>query len=240
MADNIQLQLTNLVIGYGGRIVLDNINVTLKGGTVTGLIANNGTGKSTLLKTLGGNLDPVGGKIELNGRDSSSFSHAEFAKKVAIVLTEKPQLGGFKVWDLVALGRFPYTNMFGHLSAEDKRIIEQSIQACGISELSEKNCLELSDGEFQKAMIARALAQQTDVLLLDEPTAFLDYSSKRNLFTLLRSIAEKENKIILVSSHDIEALLKYVHHVFILKKLKASTFHPVEEVKDKDPEHFLM
>ncbi len=239
-AANIQLQLKNLSIGYTkGNPVLQNINVQLKSGTLTGLIANNGTGKSTLLKTLAGSLQTLSGKIELNNKELLSFSHNELSKKIAIVLTEKPSLGGFRVWDLVAMGRFPYTNLFGQLTANDISIIEHSLERCGITSLQEKNCNELSDGEFQKAMIARALAQQTDVLLLDEPTAFLDYSSKKNLFVLLKEIAEKENKIILVSSHDIETLLKYANSAMILQKEKEAKLYLVEELRGKEIEGLL-
>lgn len=237
---NIQLALKKLSIGYTkDKPVLQNIDIQLQSGTLTGLIANNGTGKSTLLKTLAGSLKPLSGKIELNNKDLASFSHNELSKKIAIVLTEKPSLGGFRVWDLVAMGRFPYTNLFGHLTTNDISIIEHSLERCGITSLQEKNCNELSDGEFQKAMIARALAQQTDVLLLDEPTAFLDYSSKKNLFVILKEIAEKENKIILVSSHDIETLLKYANSALILQKNKASQLYMVEELRGKEIEGLL-
>ena len=239
-SSNILLHLKDLCIGYTkGKPVLQNIEVQLQSGTLTGLIANNGTGKSTLLKTLAGSLSPLSGKIELNNKDLVSFSHNELSKKIAIVLTEKPSLGGFSVWDLVAMGRFPYTNMFGQLTTNDVSIIDQSMERCGIISLKEKNCNELSDGEFQKAMIARALAQQTDVLLLDEPTAFLDYSSKRNLFVLLKDIAQKENKIILTSSHDIETLLKYANSALILQKNKAAKLYLVEELKGKEFETLL-
>jgi len=216
--NNIQLSLHELSIGYDAKkVVVQNINVNFVSANLVGLIANNGVGKSTLLKTLAGSLTPIAGKIMLDGKDILTISHIELAKKIAIVLTEKPSLGGFTVYDLVALGRFPHTNLFGSLSEQDKAAIASSISLCGIEKLQEKKCTELSDGEFQKAMIARALAQQTDVLLLDEPTAFLDYSSKRKLFILLKDIAEKENKIVLVSSHDIEILTEFAHAVYLIQ-----------------------
>jgi iron complex transport system ATP-binding protein len=216
--NNIHVALKDLSIGYDrNKVVVQNISVEFASGNLIGLVANNGVGKSTLLKTLSGNLNPISGKITIGEIDITSIPHIELAKRIAIVLTEKPQLAGFTVYDLVALGRFPHTNMFGSLTEHDKAVINSSISLCGINALQDKRCNELSDGEFQKAMIARALAQQTDVLLLDEPTAFLDYSSKRKLFTLLKDIAEKENKIVLVSSHDIEILTEFAHAVYLIQ-----------------------
>lgn len=232
--NNIQLSLHELCIGYDAKnVVVQNISVNFASGNLIGLVANNGAGKSTLLKTLSGSLTPISGKVMLGDKDVQNISHVELAKRIAIVLTEKPSLGGFTVYDLVALGRFPHTNLFGKLSEEDKKAIASSISLCGIENLQEKKCTELSDGEFQKAMIARALAQQTDVLLLDEPTAFLDYSSKRKLFTLLKDIAEKENKIVLVSSHDIEILSEFAHAVYLIKDKARHQFINASEFKQK-------
>lgn len=227
---SIRLSLQQLSIGYAkNNPVLQNINIELKSGTLTALIANNGVGKSTLLKTLAGSLPYLAGKIAINENDINSFSQIDLAKKIAIVLTEKPQLAGFTVYDLVSMGRFPHTNVFGALGDKDKDVIQSSIIRCGIENLQQKKCNEISDGEFQKAMIARALAQETDVLLLDEPSAFLDYSSKRKLFELLKNIAENEQKIVLVSSHDLEVLHAFSHHFFIIKNKEQ---HPVRNTRE--------
>ncbi|MCD6069187.1 MAG: Iron-chelate-transporting ATPase [Bacteroidetes bacterium] len=230
---DISLHLEDLCIGYRHKDpVFRNISVKLKGGTLSGLVANNGMGKSTLLKTIAGALQPLSGSIKLNESLLHRLPLKEIAKRVSIVLTEKPQLPGLTVFDAVSMGRYPYTNIFGSLSEKDTEVIDTCIRMCGIQDLQNKNCLELSDGEFQKVMIARALAQQTEVLLLDEPTAFLDFTSKRKLFELLREIAETENKIILVSSHDLHTLLAHAHGLVVLRPGNVCEYLETEEVGD--------
>lgn len=237
---NISLRLENLSTGYKtGAPVFAGISTELKGGTLSGLIANNGVGKSTLLKTIAGALQPLAGEIILNDVSLHRLPLKEIARRVSIVLTEKPQLPGLTVFDAVSMGRYPYTNIFGNLSEHDVEVVNSCIDLCGISNLRQKNCLELSDGEFQKVMIARALAQQTEVLLLDEPTAFLDFSSKRKLFELLRNIAEKENKIILVSSHDLHTLLAYAHAILLLKPGNVSHYLQAKELEGMKAEDLL-
>jgi iron complex transport system ATP-binding protein len=239
-AGNISLRLINLSTGYKpGAPVFTGVSTELKGGTLSGLIANNGVGKSTLLKTIAGALQPLAGEIRLNDVLLHHLPLKEIAKHVSIVLTEKPQLPGLTVFDAVSMGRYPYTNIFGSLGEKDVEVVSACIDRCGIKDLQQKNCLELSDGEFQKVMIARALAQQTDVLLLDEPTAFLDFSSKRKLFELLREIAEKENKIILVSSHDLHTLLAHAHAILLLKPGNVSQYMEAKDLTGIKAEDLL-
>ncbi len=208
------IQLKHLEIGYHAKSkhnsVFKNINLSFETGDLVGLIGNNGVGKSTLLKTITGNLAPLHGEIILNGKQIHQFSTQELAQHISIVVTEK--IGGFNLtaWDVVATGRTPYINVFAKLTASDEAIINSSFEQLNISILKHKLIEELSDGQRQKVMIAKSLAQQTPIIILDEPTAFLDYNSRHQLFLILKKLCEDQHKLIIVSSHDLD-LMK--HHV---------------------------
>jgi iron complex transport system ATP-binding protein len=180
-----------------------------------GLVGNNGVGKSTFLRTLAGLQEKLSGEIFINSTSLDAIQKSDLAKLVSIVLTEKIEGFNLTVRDLVSMGRVPYTNYLHHLSEKDLDLINTSIKAVGLEFNSEKPLSELSDGLFQKAMIAKGLAQQTDLLLLDEPTAYLDFNSKHELFVLLKDLVETKNKCLIVSSHDIELLLKYSTHLLV-------------------------
>ncbi|WP_106831353.1 ABC transporter ATP-binding protein [Parabacteroides pacaensis] len=203
----------NLSIGYrlkGGKkkIIHTDMSLSLYAGEVTCLLGLNGAGKSTLLKTLGGFLPPLAGDIYLRGEKLSSYTQHEFALQVGVVLTDRTNAGGITVYDLVSLGRYPYTGFFGQLKKKDHQVIQASLQAVGISHKSANYVSELSDGERQKAMIAKVLAQECPVILLDEPTAFLDVTSKIETMVLLRELARKHKKTILLSTHDLEQAIQ--------------------------------
>jgi iron complex transport system ATP-binding protein len=214
------IRLQNLSIGYkktsGNISILKNIHLDFSTGDFIGLVGLNGIGKSTLLKTISGLLPPLSGHVNIDSKSISGYALNELAKKVSIVLTEK--IGGFNLsaFDTVAAGQIPYTNSFNRLEKHHIAIVQQAMKATGIDTHQHKLLNELSDGLFQKTMIAKALAQQTQSILLDEPTAFLDYASKHELFLLLKSLCEKENKTILVSCHDLDLILKYCHKVLII------------------------
>jgi len=172
------------------------------------LLGPNGIGKSTLLRTLSGLLPKLSGTIMINGRALEEYSEKELSKQVGVVLTDHPQLHNMRVEELVALGRAPYTNFFGGLSFEDKVFVDEAISLVGIDKLRGRMIRELSDGERQKVMIARALAQQTPVIILDEPTAFLDFPSKVEVMKLLRNLAHDMHKTILLSTHDLDLAVR--------------------------------
>lgn len=199
------IRLSHLSIGYThAHPVATDLNATLRSGQLTCLIGDNGIGKSTLLRTLSGALTPVEGEIWLGARLLTSLSARERAQVVAIVLTHRPDAGGLSVRQLVGLGRSPYTDFWGNLRMADQIAVQQSLSDVGALPLADRRIDTLSDGECQKVMIARALAQQTPVILLDEPTAFLDFHSRISSMQLLARLAHTTGKTILLSTHDLQ------------------------------------
>lgn len=205
-----QITLSHLSVGYKiGHAVVSDINLTLQSGKLASLIGANGVGKSTLLKTLTGFLPKLEGSLLLDGKDISEFSQRALARQISIVLTQKPDVQNLTVEEIVGLGRSPYTGFFGKLHANDQQIVDESITAVGIQKLKNRMIQTLSDGERQKVMIAKALAQQTPVIFLDEPTAFLDFSSKVETFQLLQRMAHEMGKLVLLSTHDLELAVRF-------------------------------
>lgn len=205
-----QITLSHLSVGYKvGHAVVSDINLTLQSGKLASLIGANGVGKSTLLKTLTGFLPKLEGSLLLDGKDISEFSQRALARQISIVLTQKPEVQNLTVEEIVGLGRSPYTGFFGKLHANDQQIVDESITAVGIEKLKNRMIQTLSDGERQKVMIAKALAQQTPVIFLDEPTAFLDFSSKVETFQLLQRMAHEMGKPVLLSTHDLELAVRF-------------------------------
>jgi iron complex transport system ATP-binding protein len=206
--------LNNLSIGYTIKqktnTVFSNINASFAFGELVGLMGNNGIGKSTLLKTLTQQLKPITGNVTIHSKNINTLNTNEFANLVSIVTTEK--IGGFNltVNDVVALGRTPYINVFSKLNRIDEGIINEALQTLNIQHIKHKLLDELSDGQRQKVMIAKALAQQTPIIILDEPTAFLDYNSKTQLFEVLKSLCLTQKKLIIVSSHDIDLMKRHI------------------------------
>lgn len=231
------LQLKNLHIGYkqkgGNKILLDQLNVNFEPGNLIALVGNNGTGKSTLIKTLSGMLDPLAGEVRYDDKNISFYKKDKLSELISIVLTEK--IGGFnlKSFDVTAAGRIPSLNPFGKLHDEDIKITNECMDLVGVKELSETLFEELSDGQKQKVLIAKSLAQQTPVILMDEPTAFLDYNSRKNLFELLNQLAKEKQKIILVSSHDLDILFKYAGQTLYLRTDKTYFFGETKLIKDE-------
>lgn len=185
-------------------------------GEVTGLIGLNGTGKSTFLRSISGLQPLLAGQVKLQDLELHTASQEEIAQRVAVVLTEK--IGGFnlRVKDVVRSSQLPHTGFFNRLTEAQEQLVFEAMQKCGVQDYSEKEMLTLSDGMFQKTMIARALAQQTDCILLDEPAAYLDYASRHQLYQLLQGLALQENKAILLSSHDLDLMLKYCTTLLII------------------------
>ncbi len=212
------LNLSNLTLGYKGRgDVFRGLNAELRRGELVALLGANGSGKSTLLKALAGNLRPLNGSVEVGGKPLSNLPAMERARLVSIVTTDKAAVGGLTVEELVAMGRYPHTGALGRHTPADREIIAEAIESVGLGHLAKRLTANLSDGERQKAMIARALAQQTPVMLLDEPTAFLDAASRIETLSLLRSLAIESSKAVLLSTHDIAPAMRLSTKLWLVK-----------------------
>ncbi len=214
------LRTRDLLIGYKDEAILPPINVSLNEGDLIALIGPNGAGKSTLFKTLTAHINPIAGNIELLGKNLSSYSPKEKAKLIGLVLTSRPDDMFLKVFDVVASGRCPYTNFFGKMDENDLNTIHESLEIVGINELKDRYFDALSDGEKQKVMIAKTIAQNTPIIFMDEPTAFIDYPSKIELFSLMKMLTKEKNKTIIFSSHDLELLLRYTDDLWMISKKK--------------------
>ncbi len=216
------IHLSDLRIGYRVRneehIVAEGLDASISNGELTCLLGRNGAGKSTLLRTLAAFQPPLGGSIRLLGRALTEYSDRALSHLLGVVLTDKCDLTNMTVADLVAMGRAPYTGFWGALTASDRKEVERAVAAVGIESLAERKIQTLSDGERQKAMIAKALAQQTPVILLDEPTAFLDYPSKVEIMQLLHRLTRETGKTIFLSTHDLELALQIADRIWLMKR----------------------
>lgn len=209
----------NITIGYSpASALVKDINFNVKEGQLVALLGVNGIGKSTLLKTLAGLYSLLSGKILLDTSDVAFISPLERAKKVSAVFTARNFGENIIVNELVALGRYPYTNWLGKLTENDLKIVEEVFCCLQIEHLRQKGFNRISDGEKQKVLIARALCQQTPLMILDEPTAFLDFRNKEEIIALLKSIAESMKKIIIFSTHDLEIASTFSHKFWILNE----------------------
>lgn len=234
MENRITVETINLTTGYRGRrsdhVVTDNISAALRSGELTCLLGPNGAGKSTLLRTLSGFLAPIGGEVRVNGRPLREYSDQELAQELSVVLTDRPRLENMTVADLVALGRSPYTGFWGRGTDKDRAIVEESMALVGISHMRSRMIPTLSDGERQKTMIAKALAQTTPVIFLDEPTAFLDYPSKVEVMRLLHDLSRSQDKTIFLSTHDLDLALQLADKVWIVDKNKPISIGTPEDL----------
>lgn len=213
------ISLSQLSVGYTlSHPVISDINLELRSGQLACLIGENGIGKSTLLKTLTGFLPKLKGSLLLGNRDIESFSQRELARQVSIVLTQKPDVQKLTIEEIIGLGRSPYTGFFGRLRAEDCKVVDDAIATMGIEKLRGRMIQTLSDGERQKVMIAKALSQETPIILLDEPTAFLDFPSKAETFQSLQRMAHERDKLILLSTHDLELAVRFADSLLEVKK----------------------
>ncbi|MGQ1890490.1 ABC transporter ATP-binding protein [Thermophagus sp. OGC60D27] len=221
----------NLAIGYKSkgqdvRSLHSDINVKLNAGEFVCLLGPNGAGKSTLLQTMCGFIPELDGVVFINNRPISSVSGKELSLMVSVVLTERIEVSNMTVFDLVSLGRSPYTGFFGRMRKRDVKKVKEAISAVGLNGFESRLLVQMSDGERQKAMIAKALVQETPLIVLDEPTAFLDLPSRIELMHLLRQLSHTRNKGILLSTHDLDLALQMADKVWLLaegKKMESGT-----------------
>lgn len=214
------LSTSNLNIGYKTKketvTIADNLNLNLSSGKLISLIGANGIGKSTLLRTITGIQPPLSGNVFLNDKNINTYQPLDLAQNLSLVLTEKLPPSNLTVFELVALGRQPYTNWIGTLTPIDVEKVEEAMQLTQIEHLSAKKHFEISDGQLQKVLIARALAQDTPLIILDEPTTHLDLLHKVSLFKLLKKLTQETQKCILFSTHDIDLAIQLSDEIIIM------------------------
>jgi len=235
-AEHIVLKATDLSIGYQSKkqthTVAKHINFELKKGELVGLIGANGIGKSTLLRTLTKTQQPIDGTIHINHQELIQINQLTLAKQLSVVLTENVSQTNLSVQELITLGRQPYTNWLGTLSAADREKTAASLDVIQIKELAHKKCFELSDGQLQKVMLARALAQDTDLIILDEPTTHLDLYHKVYILKLLQRLAKETHKTILFSTHEINVALSMCDKLIVMKQDKTHFGTPQELISN--------
>jgi len=219
------LKTYNLSVGYylnrgKAKILHRNIDLELFRGEITCLLGPNGSGKSTLIRTFSGFQPALTGELQIVGRPINQYKAIELAKVLGVVLTEHPVVGNMSVFSMVAFGRSPYTGFLGQLSKTDKLIIKKAMQNAGIQDLQNRQFHSLSDGEKQKVFIAKALAQETPLMFLDEPTAFLDFPSKVEILQLLRTSAWEQDKAVLLSTHDLNLALQFADKIWLMGQEK--------------------
>lgn len=213
-------KVENLEIGYKNKTLFSNLNFELKTGVLTSLLGSNGIGKSTLLKTISGLLAQKQGAIYINNLPVTEFSNADFAKMVSVVLTNENVNKDLTVFELVKLGRQPYTNWLDQLTNDDLLFIDEVLIDCEIKSLQNLKLAQLSDGQLQRSLIARAVVQNTPFIFLDEPSTHLDLYHKMRLFKLLKKLCVEKNKCILFSTHDLDLALQLSNEIMLLKEEK--------------------
>ncbi|MDI9311837.1 MAG: ABC transporter ATP-binding protein [Limnohabitans sp.] len=220
MENSIVLETQQLSVGYTNQntknCIATNLNLNFQVGKLTTLIGANGIGKSTLLRTLTAIQAPLAGEVLLKGKNIQKFSSVELAQNLSVVLTEKLPPSNLSVYELVALGRQPYTNWVGKLTQDDRNKIDEALSLTEITAIQHKKHYEISDGQLQKALVARALAQDTSIIILDEPTTHLDLHHKVSLFKLLKKLANETQKCILFSTHDIDLAIQLSDEMVVM------------------------
>ena len=236
-----QLSISELTIGYGSRSVMSGIELTARSGELICMLGRNGCGKSTLLRTIAGLQPALAGHILLNESinkanyaDILKFNQTERAKLLALVLTERVSIDNTHVYDIVAMGRYPHTTLFASLSGRDKQAINSALQQVGMSTKAQLFYNELSDGDKQRVLIAKALAQDTPIILLDEPTAHLDLPNRIKTLSLLSVLAHKEGKIIIISTHELDLALRYSDKIWLMQNHNQES-----SIKEDSPENLI-
>lgn len=223
------IELDRLTVRCPGRLLLEDVNARYREGELVSLMGRNGSGKSTLLRTIGSLRRPDSGHILFNGKDLSSISREFIAREISFVTTSRVRVNNMTCSDIVALGRTPYTGWTGKLSQDDESKIDLALAKTELTALAHRDINTLSDGEMQRVMIARALAQDTPVMLLDEPTSFLDVPSRHQVIELLSKLAHEENKCIIFSTHEIDIAMHYCDVISLIETPSMLTA-PTDEV----------
>ena len=233
------ISLHNLSTGYGRHVVMQGIHAELRRGELVSLLGPNGVGKSTLLRTLSAFLPAIEGDIRIDGRPLSQLPIRERSRLIGVVLTERTTVQHMTVRDMVGMGRTPYTGFWGGLNDDDRRVADDAMRQTGIAHLQHRHFNTLSDGERQKVMIAKAVAQETPIILLDEPTAFLDFPSKVETMRMLRQLAHGMQKIIFLSTHDVEMAMQLSDRLWLMTRESIQAGEPAELARNGSLQRFL-
>lgn len=217
----VTLQTSHLDIAYEDRLIVQDLNISIPEGKITALVGANGSGKSTILKTMARIMNPKNGSVLLNGKSIHKQSTREVAKQMAILPQNPTAPEGLTVYELVSYGRFPYQKGFGSMNAEDRRMIEWAIEVTGMTEFAARPLEQLSGGQRQRAWIAMALAQETNILFLDEPTTFLDMAHQLEVLYLLERLNAEEGRTIVMVVHDLNHASRYAQHMIAIKSGQA-------------------
>lgn len=197
-----------MTVGYDGRPLIENINIQVKRGEILTLIGPNGSGKSTILKSMIKELKLIAGTVVLDGRDMANLKERDIAKKLAIVMTERIKAELLTCWDIAATGRYPYTGHLGLLTKEDRAIVDAALETVHAKDFADRPFSAISDGQRQRVLLARAIAQQPEIIVLDEPTSFLDVKHKLELLDILKSMVREQNVAVIVSLHELDLAQK--------------------------------
>lgn len=227
------IETKNLAVGYNGRVIIENIDLSLEKGAVLSVIGPNGAGKSTLLKTIARQLEAVCGTVYICGREHGTIPAKDFARELSVMLTDRacPELTS--CIEIVSMGRYPHTGLFGKLRDEDGKALWEALELVNVTELAYRDFSTLSDGQRQRVLLARAICQSPEVIVLDEPTAYLDIRHKIELLELLRKMARERKTTVIMSLHEIELAAKASDYLLCLKGDSIEAFGPADEVLEK-------
>lgn len=228
------LYTRNLSVGYNGKVLIDDININVEKGKILTLIGANGSGKSTILKSIARQLKNISGSVYINQKDFSKMSGQELSRKVSVLLTDKKSYELTTCRDIVESGRYPYTNRLGILSKEDYQKVDDAIKLTNIEEISNKDFNCISDGQRQRVLIARAIAQETEILILDEPTSFLDIRYKLELLSILKMLVTTKNIAVIMSLHEIDLAEKISDDILCIDNNKVDNYGTPEEIFKND------
>ncbi|MBQ1488999.1 MAG: ABC transporter ATP-binding protein [Lachnospiraceae bacterium] len=231
---NYYFECDGLSVGYNGNAVVSRIKCGISKGEILTLIGPNGAGKSTVLKSIARQLSVIEGSVFLDGKDLSLMSSKEVSTRMAVLLTERMKSEMMTCGDIVATGRYPYTGYFGVLGKEDKQAVRDAMELVKVTDLADRDFTEISDGQRQRVMLARAIAQEPEIIILDEPTSFLDIRHKLEFLSVLEKMKDEKNVTVVMSMHELELAGRISDKILCLKGEYADRFGTPQEVMDKE------
>jgi len=232
--ESIVLNTKDLSVGYGNDPIVPDISFSVNKGEILVLIGPNGAGKSTVLKTLTNQLKAVAGTVFIEGKDMQELKNSEIAAKMAVLMTERPRTERMTVEDIVSAGRYPYTGLMGILDENDRAVVERSLEMVGMLQEKNKDFNAISDGQKQLTMLARAIAQEPDIMILDEPTSFLDIRHKIKLLGILKKLVFEKNMAVIMSLHELELAHKCADHILCIGNGRVDRYGTAEEIFDSN------